>query len=444
MTANRTRELLEKHLYAQLKKELAETNAVDIAELLETMTLEEQLLVFRMLGKDLAADVFSEMNAETQKRLISGFTDQELKQILDEMNADDMADMIEEMPAGVVERVLSKTDPEMRKDVNQLLQYPEDSAGAIMTTEYISLRADMTVIQAFDSIRRAGNESEDIYTCYVTGNNRILTGVVTVRELLLSDPEKTIGTLMNSHVISVVTTEDREDAARMFDRYGFTALPVVDNENRLVGMITVDDAIDTMREEISEDFEKMAAMNPKEDDYFNTSVMQHVRNRLPWLLVLMFSSIATGLIITKYEAAFQTMPLLVALMPMLSDTGGNAGSQTSTLIIRGMAVGEIHLSDFFRVVFKESRIALLCGLALGLINGIRIVIQYHSVTLALIIAITLEFTVLASKLCGAVLPMLAKRCHLDPAIMASPLLTTVVDVCSVFIYFSIASMFLGI
>lgn len=444
MTANRTRELLERHLYAQLKAELAETNAVDAAELLEAMRPEEQLMVFRMLGKDAAAAVFSEMDADTQERLIGGFTDQELKQILNEMNADDMADMIEEMPACVVERVLSGTDPEMRRDVNRLLQYPEESAGAIMTTEYVSLKADMTVIRAFECIRHAGNESEDIYTCYVTGENRILSGVVTVREMLLADPEETVGSLMNSHVISVVTTADREDAARMLDRYGFTVLPVVDHENRLVGIITVDDAIDTMREEISEDFEKMAAMSPKEDDYFDTSVLQHVKNRLPWLLVLMFSSIATGLIITRYEAAFQTMPLLVALMPMLSDTGGNAGSQTSTLIIRGMAVGEIRLQDFLRVVFKESRIALLCGLALGLINGIRIILQYHSVVLALIIAITLVFTVLAAKLCGAVLPMLARKCRLDPAIMASPLLTTVVDVCAVYIYFSIASLFLGI
>lgn len=444
MTANRIKELLKKHSYAQLKKELSAANAVDIAEMLEEMPLEDQLIVFRMLGKEQAADTFSEMGSDTQKRLIDGFTDQELKSILNEMDADDMADMIEEMPAVVVERVLSRTDPEMRRDVNQLLQYPEDSAGAIMTTEYISLKKEMKVVDAFDYIRQKGEDSEDLYTCYVTAQNRILIGVVTVRDMLLASPDALISDIMNRSVISVTTTDDQEDAARLFDKYNLTALPVVDNEKRLVGMITVDDAIDTMREETSEDFEKMAAMNPKEDDYFDTSVMQHVRNRLPWLLVLMFSSIATGIIITKYEAAFQAMPLLVALMPMLSDTGGNAGSQTSTLIIRGMALGEIRLSDFFRVVFKESRIALICGLVLGIVNGLRIVLQYHSVTLALIIAITLEFTVLASKLCGAILPMLAKECHLDPAIMASPLLTTVVDVCSVFIYFSIASMFLGI
>lgn len=444
MTANRIKELLKKHSYAQLKKELSAANAVDIAEMLEEMPLEDQLIVFRMLGKDQAADTFSEMGSDTQKRLIDGFTDQELKSILNEMDADDMADMIEEMPAVVVERVLSRTDPEMRRDVNQLLQYPEDSAGAIMTTEYISLKKEMKVVDAFDYIRQKGEDSEDLYTCYVTAQNRILIGVVTVRDMLLASPDALISDIMNRSVISVTTTDDQEDAARLFDKYNLTALPVVDNEKRLVGMITVDDAIDTMREETSEDFEKMAAMNPKEDDYFDTSVMQHVRNRLPWLLVLMFSSIATGIIITKYEAAFQAMPLLVALMPMLSDTGGNAGSQTSTLIIRGMALGEIRLSDFFRVVFKESRIALICGLVLGAVNGLRIVLQYHSVTLALIIAITLEFTVLAAKLCGAILPMLAKKCHLDPAIMASPLLTTVVDVCSVFIYFSIASMFLGI
>ena len=444
MTKKILKELLLNRNFTELRKELSNMNPVDIAEMLRELEIDEQLLVFRLLKKDEAADVFSEMSGDEQKELINGFTDQELSVILDEMDEDDLADMVEEMPAGVVERVLDRTSPEMRNAVNQLLQYKEDSAGAIMTTEFIALKETMSVKEAFDYIRAVADEREDVYTCYITSGARMLEGVVTVKEMLLSGLDEQIGTLMNRNVIHVSTTTDQEEAARLFDKYNLTALPVVDNEGRLVGMITVDDAIDTMREETSEDFEKMAALNPKEEDYFHTSIMEHVRNRLPWLLILMFSSIATGLVIEKYELAFQAMPALVALMPMLSDTGGNAGSQTSTLIIRGMALGEIRLSDFLKVVFKESRIALICGLVLGIANGLRIFIQYHNIVLASIIAITLVLTVIVSKLCGAIMPMLAKKLGMDPAIMASPLLTTVVDVCSVFIYFNIATILMGL
>ncbi len=444
MTKKILKELLLNRNFTELRKELSNMNPVDIAEMLRELEIDEQLLVFRLLKKDEAADVFSEMSGDEQKELINGFTDQELSVILDEMDEDDLADMVEEMPAGVVERVLARTSPEMRNAVNQLLQYKEDSAGAIMTTEFIALKETMSVKEAFDYIRAVADEREDVYTCYITSGARMLEGVVTVKEMLLSGLDEQIGTLMNRNVIHVSTTTDQEEAARLFDKYNLTALPVVDNEGRLVGMITVDDAIDTMREETSEDFEKMAALNPKEEDYFHTSIMEHVRNRLPWLLILMFSSIATGLVIEKYELAFQAMPALVALMPMLSDTGGNAGSQTSTLIIRGMALGEIRLSDFLKVVFKESRIALICGLVLGIANGLRIFIQYHNIVLASIIAITLVLTVIVSKLCGAIMPMLAKKLGMDPAIMASPLLTTVVDVCSVFIYFNIATILMGL
>lgn len=444
MTKKILKELLLNRNFTELRKELSNMNPVDIAEMLRELEIDEQLLVFRLLKKDEAADVFSEMSGDEQKELINGFTDQELSVILDEMDEDDLADMVEEMPAGVVERVLARTSPEMRNAVNQLLQYKEDSAGAIMTTEFIALKETMSVKEAFDYIREVADEREDVYTCYITSGARMLEGVVTVKEMLLSGLDEQIGTLMNRNVIHVSTTTDQEEAARLFDKYNLTALPVVDNEGRLVGMITVDDAIDTMREETSEDFEKMAALNPKEEDYFHTSIMEHVRNRLPWLLILMFSSIATGLVIEKYELAFQAMPALVALMPMLSDTGGNAGSQTSTLIIRGMALGEIRLSDFLKVVFKESRIALICGLVLGIANGLRIFIQYHNIVLASIIAITLVLTVIVSKLCGAIMPMLAKKLGMDPAIMASPLLTTVVDVCSVFIYFNIATILMGL
>ena len=444
MTKIILKELLLNRDFTELRKELSSMNPVDIAEMLRELEIDEQLLVFRLLKKDEAADVFSEMSGDEQKELINGFTDQELSVILDEMDEDDLADMVEEMPAGVVERVLARTSPEMRNAVNQLLQYKEDSAGAIMTTEFIALKETMSVKEAFDYIRAVADEREDVYTCYITSGARMLEGVVTVKEMLLSGLDEQIGTLMNRNVIHVSTTTDQEEAARLFDKYNLTALPVVDNEGRLVGMITVDDAIDTMREETSEDFEKMAALNPKEEDYFHTSIMEHVRNRLPWLLILMFSSIATGLVIEKYELAFQAMPALVALMPMLSDTGGNAGSQTSTLIIRGMALGEIRLSDFLKVVFKESRIALICGLVLGIANGLRIFIQYHNIVLASIITITLVLTVIVSKLCGAIMPMLAKKLGMDPAIMASPLLTTVVDVCSVFIYFNIATILMGL
>lgn len=444
MTKKILKELLLNRNFTELRKELSNMNPVDIAEMLRELEIDEQLLVFRLLKKDEAADVFSEMSGDEQKELINGFTDQELSVILDEMDEDDLADMVEEMPAGVVERVLARTSPEMRNAVNQLLQYKEDSAGAIMTTEFIALKETMSVKEAFDYIRAVADEREDVYTCYITSGARMLEGVVTVKEMLLSGLDEQIGTLMNRNVIHVSTTTDQEEAARLFDKYNLTALPVVDNEGRLVGMITVDDAIDTMREETSEDFEKMAALNPKEEDYFHTSIMEHVRNRLPWLLILMFSSIATGLVIEKYELAFQAMPALVALMPMLSDTGGNAGSQTSTLIIRGMALGEIRLSDFLKVVFKESRIALICGMVLGIANGLRIFIQYHNIVLASIIAITLVLTVIVSKLCGAIMPMLAKKLGMDPAIMASPLLTTVVDVCSVFIYFNIATILMGL
>lgn len=444
MTKKILKELLLNRDFTELRKKLSSMNPVDIAEMLRELEIDEQLLVFRLLKKDEAADVFSEMSGDEQKELINGFTDQELSVILDEMDEDDLADMVEEMPAGVVERVLARTSPDMRNAVNQLLQYKEDSAGAIMTTEYIALKETMSVKEAFDYIRAVADEREDVYTCYITSGARMLEGVVTVKEMLLSGLDEQIGTLMNRNVIHVSTTTDQEEAARLFDKYNLTALPVVDNEGRLVGMITVDDAIDTMREETSEDFEKMAALNPKEEDYFHTSIMEHVRNRLPWLLILMFSSIATGLVIEKYELAFQAMPALVALMPMLSDTGGNAGSQTSTLIIRGMALGEIRLSDFLKVVFKESRIALICGLVLGIANGLRIFIQYHNIVLASIIAITLVLTVIVSKLCGAIMPMLAKKLGMDPAIMASPLLTTVVDVCSVFIYFNIATILMGL
>ena len=423
-----------------LKEKLNRVNPVDIAQVLDELTDEQRLIAFRLLSKDNAADTFVEMEQDSQQKLIEGFTDNELKQVLADVYADDMADMLEEMPANVVERVLSKTDPQMRADVNQLLQYPEDSAGAVMTTEYVALKEATKVSDAFDWIRKNGDDRKDLYTCYVTDPQKKLIGVVTVRDMLLCKKDVPVSDIMEKDIISVRTLDDKEDAAKLFDRYDLSALPVIDNEQRLVGIITADDAIDVLQDENTEDFQKMAAIVPQEDTYFETSVWQHAKNRLPWLLILMFSSIFTGMIIDKYEAAFTTMPVLVALMPMLSDTGGNCGSQTSTLVIRGMAVDEIKLKDFFRVFWKEFRIAIIVGACLAAANGVRILIQYHNPVLAMIIASTLVFVVIASKLMGCCLPMLAKALHMDPAIMASPLLTTVVDVCSVWIYFSIATM----
>ncbi|MDD6715440.1 MAG: magnesium transporter [Firmicutes bacterium] len=422
-----------------LKEKLNRVNPVDIAQVLDELTDEQRLIAFRLLSKDNAADTFVEMEQDSQQKLIEGFTDNELKQVLADVYADDMADMLEEMPANVVERVLSKTDPQMRADVNQLLQYPEDSAGAVMTTEYVALKEATKVSDAFDWIRKNGDDRKDLYTCYVTDPQKKLIGVVTVRDMLLCKKDVPVSDIMEKDIISVRTLDDKEDAAKLFDRYDLSALPVIDNEQRLVGIITADDAIDVLQDENTEDFQKMAAIVPQEDTYFETSVWQHAKNRLPWLLILMFSSIFTGMIIDKYEAAFTTMPVLVALMPMLSDTGGNCGSQTSTLVIRGMAVDEIKLKDFFRVFWKEFRIAIIVGACLAAANGVRILIQYHNPVLAMIIASTLVFVVIASKLMGCCLPMLAKALHMDPAIMASPLLTTVVDVCSVWIYFSIAT-----
>ena len=436
-------ELLEQKQFAKLHAVIAETNEMDVALFMEQLTPMQQITCFRTLPKDQASDVFAELEPDTQQTIIDAITDQEIGHIIEDLFVDDAVDMLEEMPANVVERVLSKTDPQMRADVNQLLQYPEDSAGAVMTTEYVSLKEATKVSDAFDWIRKNGDDRKDLYTCYVTDPQKKLIGVVTVRDMLLCKKDVPVCDIMEKDIISVRTLDDKEDAAKLFDRYDLSALPVIDNEQRLVGIITADDAIDVLQDENTEDFQKMAAIVPQEDTYFETSVWQHAKNRLPWLLILMFSSIFTGMIIDKYEAAFTTMPVLVALMPMLSDTGGNCGSQTSTLVIRGMAVDEIKLKDFLRVFWKEFRIAIIVGACLALANGVRILIQYHNPVLAMIIASTLVFVVIASKLMGCCLPMLAKALHMDPAIMASPLLTTVVDVCSVWIYFSIATVLMN-
>ena len=427
-------------------------NEADIADLFQQFYDETDVdpkdfpLLFRHLPKDVAADVFSYMDSDMQEMLINSFTDRELQQVIDDLFIDDTVDIIEEMPANVVSRILKNADVETRKQINQILKYPKDSAGSIMTTEYVYLDKDMTVTDALQKIRQIGMVKETVYTLYVT-ENRKLIGVLSVLELLTADADDIIGDIMDTNVITVDTHEDRELVAAKFSKYDFLSLPVVDNENRIVGIVTFDDAMDVMQEENTEDFSRMAAMAPTEDPYFKTSVFTHARNRILWLLVLMLSATLTGSIITSYENAFVAVPLLVSFIPMLTGTGGNCGSQTSTMIIRGMSLGEIKLKDFFKVVFKEFRISLIVSIILAIVNGLRIYITYtyfytSSDTSPLLLSITVSFAIIAtvvmSKLIGCMLPMLAKRLHLDPAIMAAPLITTIVDTCSTLVFFNIA------
>ncbi|MDY3032256.1 MAG: magnesium transporter [Clostridia bacterium] len=442
--------LIEERKYMAVKEIMSEENAADLAALFEEMfgddfkERREFLILYRLLPKDLAAEVFAFMNTDMQQHLITAFSDAELREILDNSFIDDTVDIIEEMPANVVSRILQNSSTGARKAINTILRYPKDSAGSIMTIEYVSLHSDMTVGESFAKIRRVGVNKETIYTCYVT-ENRKLIGIVTVKDLFLADEDDRIGDIMETNLISVDTLEDKEVVANMFQKYDFLALPVTDRDGRLVGIVTFDDAMDVIQEENTEDVTKMAAIAPNEDTYFRTGVIKHAKSRIVWLLVLMISSTITGLIITKYETAFEVMPLLVSFMPMLMDTGGNCGSQSSTLIIRGLALEEIHFCDFFKVVFKEFRIAIIVSAVLAVVNGIRIYLTYgRNLTLALTISMSLICTVIMSKLIGAMLPMLAKRVNLDPALMAAPLITTIVDSCSIFIYFNIAMVMFGL
>lgn len=437
-------ELLQEKKYVSAGNILKDMEPADIAILLEECSKEEVLLLYRILPKELAAEVFVEMDGDTQEELIRAFSDKELKEVLDELYMDDTVDIIEEMPANVVKRILKHSDPDSRKAINELLKYPKDSAGSIMTIEYVSLRKTMTVEDAFARIRATGVDKETIYTCYVTETNRTLVGIVSVKTLLLSDKQSLIGDIMDTSFISIETLDDQEDVAKKFDKYGFLAIPVVDKENRLVGIVTFDDAMDVIHEETQEDFEIMAAMTPSEDSYFKTSVWEHAKNRIFWLLFLMLSSTITGSILTTYEAAFASIPLLVSFIPMVMGTGGNCGSQSSTMIIRGLATDEIQMKDFLRAVFKELRIALLVGTCLAVVNGIRVYVFYHSWEIALVLGLTLIVTTALAKSMGCMLPMLAKRLKLDPAIMAAPLISTIVDSCSVFVYFNIAMRILPI
>ena len=403
------------------------------------------MVVFRALPKEMAAEVFSNLEADTQQVIIQSATDQEVSAIVEELYVDDAVDMLEELPANVVKRVLKAARPDTRKLINQFLNYPDNSVGSIMTAEFTDLKQSMTVSQAIAHIRRTGENSESVYTCYVTDAGRRLEGVLTIKELLLAQDEQLIADLMETDVITAETTEDQEEAVARMMKYDFISLPVVDKEGRLVGIVTVDDVMDVMEEEATEDFEKMAAMAPSEKPYLKTSVLSLAKHRIMWLLVLMISGMITGGILGQYEAAFAAMPLLVTFIPMLTDTGGNAGSQSSTLVIRGMAVGEIQLKDFAKVFWKELRVSMLVGVVLSAVNFVRLIITYpgnHMV--ALTVALALFVTVMLAKTVGGVLPMAAKLCHADPAIMAAPLITTIVDAISLVVYFRIACTLLPI
>lgn len=438
------KELIESKKVNQLREKLQDINPADFPMLFEELDEEKSIVIYRLLSKEKASEVFAELDSDVQEALINALTDKELKNVVDQLFMDDATDLIEEMPANVVKRILKNIKSENRNIINELLNYPDDSAGSIMTVEFVDLKEDMTVQEAFDRIKKIGLKKETVYHCYVTDSKKKLMGIVDVKDLLVSERTDLIKDIMDSNVITITTIMDKEEVAKKFDKYNLIAMPVIDKEGRLVGIVTIDDAIDVLQDEVSEDFEKMAAISPQEESYFKTSVWGHARSRILWLLFLMLSAIITGTIITNYEEAFATVPLLVAFIPMIMGTGGNCGSQSSTLIIRGLAMDEIKMKDFLRAWWKEIRVALLVGVILALVNGVRIMIQYQDLQLALVVGITLVMTVILSKSLGCILPMLAKRLKLDPAIMAAPLITTIVDTCSVLIFFNVAVIIMGI
>ena len=438
MNAKIFTELLIKGDFKAVHSILDVMNVVDIALLLEELNEKELAIAFRLIPKDKAADVFSNMSNTMQTNLVEMFTEKELKEILDDLYMDDTVDLLEELPANLVTRILNAVDSSKRNSINLLLNYPEDSAGSIMTTEYVSLHQSMTVKEAMAHIKQVGIHKETIYTCYVL-ERRKLIGIVSAKDLMTMNDDTVISEIMETEIISATTHTDQEEVAQLFSKYGLLAIPILDTGGLMVGIVTVDDAMDVMVEEATEDITIMAAMNPSERSYFETSVFSHAKNRIVWLLVLMLSASITGAIITRYEDAFSAIPLLVSFIPMLMDTGGNCGSQSSTLIIRGLALNEIRFRDIFKVIFKEFRIALIVSVVLAFANGLRIFLVYHDMKLAVVIGLSLIATVILSKLIGCVLPLAAKKVHLDPAIMAAPLITTLVDTCSIIIYFSIAT-----
>ncbi len=445
------KELVKDKEFRKLKFLLERMNEADVAEFLEELPMQQSVLVFRMLPKSTASDVFAFLPVEIQKEIILAITDKELQTIVEDLYMDDVVDMLEELPASVVRRVLENATPETRKTINQFLNYPENSAGSIMTAEYISLKRGMTVSQSFDYIRAHGQDKETIYVLYVTDAERHLEGVVTVKDLLMHGYEVPIEELMDVNVISCVTTDDQEDAANLMKKYDLLSLAVVDTEDRLVGLITVDDAVDVMQQEATEDMEKMAAMLPSERAYLKTSVFDTWKARIPWLMLLMISATFTGAIIDSFEDALAVCTVLTGFIPMLMDTGGNSGSQASVSVIRGLSLKEIEFDDLFRVIWKEIRVAVLCGFTLACVNFVKILVVdkmlmgREGITLMVdaVVCATLMLTIICAKCIGCTLPMLADRLGFDPAVMASPFITTLVDAVSLLIYFQLASAALG-
>jgi len=428
-----------------LKAMLIDMNTVDIAEAFEELDKEKIIRLFRILPKDIASEVFAHVDSDQQQHIIEALTDTEIGEIMSTLFVDDAVDFIEEMPANVVRRVLQNVPSEKRKLINQILQYPDDSAGSIMTTEYVDLRENATVHEAFDTIRNTGLNKETIYTCYVIRWDRVLLGVVSAKSLMLARPDERIGDIMDTNLVFAQTTDDQEAIANQFHKYGLLAMPVVDKEKRLVGIITVDDIVEIIVEESTEDIEKMSALAPSDEPYLKTGIFKLARNRILWLMVLMLSATITGSIIVSFEASLAILPVLMSFIPMLMDTAGNAGAQVSALIIRGMAVGEIRLKDVLRVMWREIRVGALCGLGLGLVNIVRVYLMNgRDIMLSVTVTLSLFCTVLISKTIASLLPILAKRINIDPAVMAAPMITTIVDAAALIVYFSIAKAILGI
>jgi len=426
---------------SKLKILLSDMNTVDIAEIFQELDKEKVIQLFRILSKPIASDVFAHMDSDHQQNITEALSDSEVSEIMNKLFVDDAVDFIEEMPADVVKRVLLNVMPEKRKHINQILQYPDDSAGSIMTTEYVDLSENATVSEAFECIRSTGVNKETIYTCYVIRKDRLLVGVISAKTLMLASPHDLIGDLMDTNIVFAHTTDDREVIADLFQKYNLLAMPVVDKEQELVGIITVDDIVDVIVEENTEDIEKMAALLPSEDPYMKTTVIQHAKNRFIWMLILMLSATITGSIISSFEKGLMVIPILMSFIPVLMNTGGIAGSQTSTLIIRGMAIGEVGMKDILIVLWKELRVGIICGLGLAIVNFVRVYfMNQKDIMLCATISVSLFFTIIMSKTVGSILPILAKRFKIDPAIMSAPLLTTIVDALSLIIYFSFAKM----
>lgn len=445
LTEERILEMLEKRQFKELKDEL-ENNMypVDLAEILEEFEQKQLVMVFRLLVKEEAAETFAYMNSDMREILINALTDSELEEVMEEMYLDDTVDVLEEMPANVVDRLLLVTDEEKRAQINQLLQYPEDSAGSVMNVDYIALSKEMTVEEAILKIRQVGLNRETIYTCYVTEKKHLI-GVVDIKDLLTTGESRSVEEIMDTNMLYAQTTDDQEEVARMIMKYGLIALPIVDHEHCMVGIVTVDDAMIVLQEEETEDISIMAGVNPNEESYFGTTVTEHVKSRLPWLLVLMLSAIVTQMVMNRYNNALAVMPQLAGFIPMLTGTGGNCGSQSSTLMIRGLAIGEIEFGDLFKVIWKEIRIAVCISIILAVVNGVRIMLMGQGdATMALTIGITMACTVVIAKVVGCTLPLVAKKVGLDPALMATPLISTLVDISTISVYFAIVSVVFGL